>query len=45
MRWGGDDKGLVIFVLARGFEFYLPEGELEAQQLRLKMMTLKEGER
>lgn len=29
MRWGGDDKGLVILALARGFEFSLLERTLK----------------
>ena len=30
MRWVGEDKGLVILVLARGFECYLLEGVLKS---------------
>ena len=33
MRPVEDDKGLVVLVLARGFEFYLLEGDLKPNKL------------
>ena len=35
MRQVGDDKGLIILVLARGFESNLPEGALKSNSLQL----------
>ena len=41
MRWVGDDKGLVILVLARGFEFYLLKEALKSniQQIFTELLS------
>ena len=45
MRWAGDDKGLVILVLARGFEFNLFEGALKPNTtLQFRKRSLKATE-
>ena len=41
MRWVGHDRGLVILVLARDFEFNLLEGNLKLNITVLLWHTLK----